>query len=142
MQDMKIDMDTGTNIKPSNAKQHKKKSKKKRATPTQWMVDEESSLIQDVKLYSKINVLKIKDMNNEDWKVIAFHHNENFWNNTQFKGRSYKDCKSRYKKAPITGIDTNVNDMKGEVDEPSGSDDENNKIAKGYNNQSSSDDDL
>eukprot|EP01083_Nonionella_stella_P019061 52985_1 len=128
LEDAKIDTDNV--IKPSNAKHSKKRSnsakkKKKQATPAQWMVDEESSLIQDVQLYAKINCMKIKDMNHEDWKTIAAQHNDNFWRNTQFKGRSYKDCKARYKKAPITGIDTAGGPgMKGEVDEPSVSDDD------------------
>jgi len=117
--------------KKKRSNSQKKLKKKKQQTPSQWMVDEESSLIQDAQLYAKINMMKIEDLTKEDWKMIAVQHNENFWSNTEFKGRSYKECKARYKEAPITGIDTNQNAMNGEVDmiecQPSGSDDDNKK---------------
>lgn len=139
-------IDTDKNIKPSKAKHSKKRSNsvKKKKTPSLWQYDEDKSLRDDVKLYVVSCAVKVDDFSNEDWKSISKMHNENFWKDTKYKGRSYKDLKSQYNKPPLTASDTSKDDMNGEIEEISASDNNNHNnnipIIKSTSNDDDDDD--
>lgn len=134
-----VKIDTFKNIKPSKAKHSKKRSNsaKKKKTPSIWQFDEDKSLREDVKLYVISCAVKVEDFTNEDWKSIAKMHNDNFWRDTKYKGRSYKDCRSQNGKPALTESDTN-NDMNGEIEQTSGSDDSN-QLSTTYTNNKNND---
>lgn len=120
-----VKIDTDNNIKPSDAKRESVRTKNKKKhnhhhnhLGKEWTTNEESSMIEDVQLYAAINLMETADLNKKDWKTIVAEHNAKFWNNSSMsEGRTYKECKKRYKAASKRTIDTNVNTMNGEVEE-------------------------